>query len=247
MKQPNVILVAYCLFVPLLFLYFTRSFSNCPNPAVGLGWCTTYEFIKDFKDVFGWLVAFYVAYVASRPVWKQLDLMRDDVAISSIKYLEQEIEALKRIRSDADVALQRLVLYIQNCCRIDDGYVWTGDAHAAHHAESLASTALSRIRELSMPFGKAVDEPFSCLLSAVSNLETCFYEMVLSVYIDGDPEISIDDHEIAETERRAAQEIDSRISNLHAAKSDFDAGIASAVSDRIARISQRKGEMFAAR
>lgn len=247
MNQPNLILVAFLLFVPLMFLFFTRSFGACPIPATGFGWCTVYDFVRDFKEVFGWLVAMYVAYIAAQPVWRQLELMRDDVAISSIKYLEQEVEALKKLRAGVDVELGALIGYVQAFCRIDDEFGWSGDANAAHTAAGLASTAHARIAEMNIPYGDEVDGTFSSLISAVSDLGNCFHEMNLAVYLDGDPEVYIDDETVADIESAAARAIDDRISGLHRAKSSFDAGVATAIIHRIDLISRKKGAMFASR
>lgn len=246
-KQPTWVLIAFIATLVLGFLLFTRVYNSCS--VVSSGWtpCAFYDVAKDFKDVFGWAIAMYVAYIAARPVWRQLELTHDDVAISSIKYLEKEVESLKNLHVQIGAKLAPLKDYILHCCSIGGDCAWNGNSHAVHDACLRTRIALDRIGEMNMPYGKEVDEPLANLIVGISDLEGCFYEMNLSVYVESEPEIDVDAMAVAAREHAAAQAIDHQIANFYRAERQFDAGLAAAITNRLTLISQKKSAMFASR
>ena len=170
-RRPTWVLIAFIVFLVFGFLFLTRAYSGCGATVSGFTTCTAYEVAKDFKEVFGWAIAMCVAYIVVSPVWKQLELMRVDVDISSIKFLDQEIEALKRLKGGVQTALDPLFGYIQGHSQIDEDYAWEGNEHVAHEAERLASQAKDDVNG-NGSFEPGVEELRAGLIEALSRLQT---------------------------------------------------------------------------
>lgn len=239
--------IAFFAFLILGFLLGTRVYSGCTGPTSGWTTCAFYDVAKDFKEVFGWIIAVCAAYMAARPVWQQLDLMRVDNDISSVKFLEQEIEALKRLRTDVQNALNPLHGYIQSHSQIDEGFAWEGNAHAAHQAARIAGESDRDIRG-NGSFEEAVEQPRRDLIGTLWRLQSCFNEMHIATDIEFDEEISDAQlNDAREAERSAAATIDRRIADFDAAYSRFGKSINNAIADRTRLISEKKTAMVSSR
>ncbi|NLH79773.1 MAG: hypothetical protein GX458_02865 [Phyllobacteriaceae bacterium] len=248
LQKSTLVLVAFIMFLLMGFLFLTRAYSDCSSVTSGLTTCTIYEFFKDFKDVIGWGIALYVAYIASRPVWKQLDLMHLDVDIASIKFLEQEISSIKQLRSDVLTSMESLTVYIADHTQLDEPFAWCGNEHATAEAENLAMRTKNEINELNSNFGNTIEVPYSELIEAISKLYDCLHDIRISKYPFLEELFTAENSiSIIENGKHAIILIDSYISNLHDAQTRFESGIAKAVDARIALISEKKNAMFSAR
>lgn len=247
-KQPTWVLIAFIAFLILGFLLGTRVYSGCIGTPPGWTTCAFYDVAKDFKEVFGWAIAMYVAYIAANPVWEQLKLMRVDNDISSIKFLEQDIEALKQMQSATRSILKPIFYYIQSHSKIDADYVWNGDGHANHQIQQDILDAITKFGGMQSSFEEAVENLRSDLIDALRQSCDCFYEMNLVEYWDFEMgESGVDIATARSAAADAANQIDGRIGTLFGARSRLDAGIDNAIAARTRLISDKKTQMVSSR
>ena len=208
----------------------------------------TYEYTGIFKYLYDWqgliagVIALMAAYVAARPVWRQLTLSVRDTLIGRLAAMESRQETTRELMS----SITDLVSRFRPC---DNGQELDPDPYLAFDAQDTVNRVVATLKadQQSSLDGELIDNKRRAAISAVRALAGCLFNIHAPDTIDfGGPD------EPAENERRdfeeradrSARELENRISAATKAAGDLEAAFLDGLEQlrqRIRRMDRQAG------
>lgn len=218
MKQSNLILAAFLLFLFFGILFSIEIYFDCKDPKImnttDLALCNFGRFIKEFQSLIAGFFAIAAALVAAIPVYKQLELIQKQILISSIEHTESTLgrhiaaaDAIKLISSK----LQDEIFYILG--ELDGSLKFTGNPYRAFECERIVSKKIQEFKEAikSSVVGNEIEGLQRIVLFSLLGIEILFSSIHLPVSDAGNPEVSeADETELREEAKKAEMQIEEK-------------------------------------
>lgn len=150
-----------------------------------------FDFIKDYQDLISGVIAVIAAYIAGRPVWKQLKANQLQAAASSREVLIQILHEVQKDKSECLSVLDSITSdflkaicpsYYHDC----ETATFDIDGHWAHHAEHKVYKALDFIESLlqKISYRPESNESIGSILDKIRTLKECLENIVLEAQFD---------------------------------------------------------------